>query len=253
VKHIVQYSGGVGSWAAAKRVAERHGPADMTLLFADVMDEDPELYTFMEQTSANVGVPVTRIADGRTPRQVMTDAKFIGNSRVDPCSRILKRELLAKWLRDNCDPDDTIVYIGIDWTEVNRFTTWAERIKPWKGAAPLCEDPPISKPEAFRWLADEGIELPELYRLKFAHFNCGGACIKAGQAQWRALLVHRPATYAGWEAWEEGMRETVGDHSILKDRRGGKSKPLTLRNFRLRLEAQGEFDKNDWGGCGCAL
>lgn len=253
MKHVVQYSGGIGSWAAAKRVAERHGTADMVLLFADVLDEDPELYTFMEQTAANVGVPVTRIADGRTPRQVMTDEKFIGNSRIDPCSKILKRQLLDKWRAENCDPADTICYIGIDWTEEHRFTRWLKRIKPWRGAAPLCEDPPMDKAQAFQWLANEWIALPELYRLGFAHYNCGGACIKAGQAQWAKLLEHRPATYMGWEDWEEGMRETVGNHSILRDRSGGRSKPLTLRNFRLRVQAQGTFDKFEWGGCGCAL
>jgi hypothetical protein len=146
-----------------------------------------------------------------------------------------------------------MLYIGIDWTEVNRFTRWAARIAPWRGAAPLCERPYVSKDDAFIMLQLEGIELPELYRLKFPHFNCGGACIKAGQAQWEKLLRVRRQTYLSWEEWEEGMREKVGDHSILRDRTGGVSKPLTLRNFRLRVEAQGDFDRQDWGGCGCAL
>jgi hypothetical protein len=33
------------------------------------------------------------IADGRHPWEVYRDEKFIGNSLVDPCSRILKREI----------------------------------------------------------------------------------------------------------------------------------------------------------------
>ena len=253
MKHVVQYSGGVGSWAAAKRVVERHGTKDVVLLFADVLDEDPDLYRFLEEGAANVGVPITRIADGRTPRQVMSDVNFIGNSRVDPCSSILKRRLLDKWRNENCDPADTVCYIGIDWTESHRFTRWVARIAPWQGCAPLCEEPYIGKKEAFSMLAAEGIEPPALYKLKFAHNNCGGACIKAGQAQWAMLLEHRPETYRGWEEWEEGMREKVGDHSILRDRRGGKAKPLTLRNFRLRLEAKQEYDRQEFGGCGCAL
>lgn len=32
MKHIVMYSGGVGSWAAAKRVAEKHGTENLILL-----------------------------------------------------------------------------------------------------------------------------------------------------------------------------------------------------------------------------
>jgi len=35
---------------------------------------------------------------------------------------------------------------------------------------------------------------------------------------------------------------------------GGTSKPMTLKQFRLRLEKQADdFDCNDEGGCGCAL
>jgi hypothetical protein len=37
---IVMFSGGIGSWAAAKRVAERHGTDNLTLLFTDTLIED---------------------------------------------------------------------------------------------------------------------------------------------------------------------------------------------------------------------
>ena len=42
------------------------------------------------------------------------------------------------------------------------------------------------------------------------------------------------------------------DVSILRDRVGGPVKPLTLREFRERLEQQpGLFDADDWGACAC--
>ena len=49
------------------------------------------------------------------------------------------------------------------------------------------------------------------------------------------------------------MRQRVGDHSILKDRRGGTLRALTLRQLRERIEGGGQFDQFDFGGCGCAL
>ncbi|WP_218578851.1 hypothetical protein [Phytohabitans houttuyneae] len=33
--HVVQYSGGIGSWAAAQRVIAAHGTTDLVLLVAD--------------------------------------------------------------------------------------------------------------------------------------------------------------------------------------------------------------------------
>lgn len=253
MKHVVQFSGGVGSWATAKRVAERHGTADMVLLFADVKDEDEDLYRFINEAAANVGVPLTVIADGRTPRQVMRDERFIGNSAMDPCSKILKRKLLDRWHKDNCDPTDTVLYIGIDFTESHRFERYAKRVAPWIAEAPMCEAPYLDKDGIHAWLATYGIAPPRLYAMGFPHNNCGGACIKAGQAQWALLLQKKPDLYLEWEDWEEGMRVDVGDHSILRDRSGGQSKPLTLRNFRLRVDAQQTFDKHEWGGCGCAI
>lgn len=253
VKRVVQFSGGVGSWAAAKRVADIYGTQDMVLLFADVKDEHPDLYRFLDDASANIGVPVTVIADGRTPRQLMRDEKFIGNSRKDPCSKLLKRRLLDRWCRENCDPKDTMRYIGIDWTEAHRLETFRKRVAPWSAEAPLCQEPYMGKDEAMAWCVREGIELPELYRRGFSHNNCGGACIKAGQGQWALLLQHDRQRYLDWENWEAEMRAVVGDRSILRDRRGKTSKPLTLRDFRARVEVTGQYDKHEHGGCGCAL
>ena len=47
------------------------------------------------------------------------DKRMLGNSRIDPCSRILKRELAAKWLKANA-PGATVV-VGIDWLEGHRL------------------------------------------------------------------------------------------------------------------------------------
>ena len=56
MKHVVMFSGGAGSWAAAKRVAERHGTADLTLLFTDTLMEDEDLYRFLHEAAAAVFV-----------------------------------------------------------------------------------------------------------------------------------------------------------------------------------------------------
>lgn len=253
MRHVVTFSGGIGSWAAAKRVAQQHGTENLTLLFADTRAEDEDLYRFIAEAARNVGAPLTTIADGRTPWDVMSDERLIGNSRFDPCSKILKRQLLDRWRDEHCDPEDTVIHIGIDWTEVNRLKTVRGRCHPWRYEAPMCEPPYLTKPQMLDWARNEGLCPPRLYAMGFAHNNCGGGCIKAGQAQWALLWRTFPDRYRQHEQWEADMRERVGEHSILRDRSGGTSKPLTLRAFRERLEKQQAFDQAEWGGCGCAL
>jgi len=251
------FSGGVGSWAAAKRVAETHGTESLVLLFADTLIEDPDLYRFLPEAAANVGGELVRIAEGRTPWEVFKDVRLIGNTWADPCSKILKRKFIRRWITDHHDPTNTIVYLGIDWTEQHRLEKAIPHWDPWTLRAPLTEPPYLDKQDVFDWLATEGIELPRLYKLGMPHNNCGGACVKAGKAHFARLLEVLPDVYADWEHKEQEMRDYLGkDVAILRDRRDGVTKPETLKAWRERLEASDQLTLDetlDWGGCGCAV
>lgn len=67
MKHIVMYSGGVGSFIAAELVAKRYGTDDLVLLFADVLMEDEDLYRFNGDVERYLGVKLTTICEGRNP------------------------------------------------------------------------------------------------------------------------------------------------------------------------------------------
>jgi hypothetical protein len=51
----VQFSGGIGSFAAALRVAATHGTDDLVLLTADTQVEDPDLWRFAAQAAEYIG------------------------------------------------------------------------------------------------------------------------------------------------------------------------------------------------------
>lgn len=257
MKHVVMFSGGAGSWAAAKRVAERHGTENLTLLFCDTLVEDGDLYRFLHQAVQNVGGTFVYLCEGRTPWQVFFDERFLGNSRVDPCSKILKREIADGWIEANCDPATTTLYVGIDWSEEHRFTRLRDRraADGWRYEAPLCEPPYLTKREVLAWLRREGIQPPRLYAMGFPHNNCGGFCIKAGIGHFAHLLRTFPERYAEHEAKEQEIRAYLGrdDIAILRDRTGGASRPMTLRELRERVQAGGQLDLFEWGGCGCFI
>lgn len=293
MKHIVMFSGGLGSWMTAKRVADQHGTDSLTLLFADVgsdrsphVGEDEDTYRFIRDAANNVGAQLVTVADGRDIWQVFTDDRFLGNARLANCSKYLKQKPCRDWLDTNCDPANTTLYVGIDWTEIHRipanrlgyahpfnrpcvdvkgclaYTNGVEDAEPckrhlrdqaWRVEFPMTGAPLLDKDDMIAACEDAGIKVPRLYRAGFPHNNCGGFCVRAGQAQMELLLREHPERYAFHEAEEQKLRNHLGkDVAVLKDRAGGEARPLTLREFRERVEGQPDlFDPLDFGGCGC--
>jgi hypothetical protein len=246
-------SGGASSYLAAKRAwARRAVGRRFWLLFADTGIEDEDLYRFLRDVERRI-VPVTVLKDGRTPWDVFREVRFLGNARIDPCSRILKRELLRRWLEDNCKPETTTVYLGFTWDEAHRVERARKFWGEWRVEAPMADPPYLSRDGMLDELRADGIEIPRLYRMGFDHNNCGGFCVKAGQAQFAHLLKTMPERYAEHEAQEEALRATLDkDVAIMTDRSGGgPRRPLTMRAFRERLEATSEYDQTDFGACSC--
>lgn len=249
------FSSGAGSWAAARRVAEQHGTANLYLVFADVKGEDEDNYRFLQEAAADVGGTLVWLTEGRDIWQVFHDNRFLGNARLANCSKFLKQRPAREWLEANCDPAETTVYVGIDWTEIHRLEAVTRAYAPYPVEAPMCEPPYLDREDVLAAIRERGIEPPRLYRLGFAHSNCGGFCVRAGQAHFKRLLETFPERYAYHEGREQELREYLGkDVAILRDRSGGQTRPMTLREFRERMqgpETLFEFDSLDVGGCGC--
>jgi 3'-phosphoadenosine 5'-phosphosulfate sulfotransferase (PAPS reductase)/FAD synthetase len=246
------FSGGIGSWATAKRVVAETGPANLTLLFADTKVEDPDLYRFLNAAHRNVGGELVVVADGRTPFEVFHDDRFLGNARLANCSKYLKQKPCREWLDANRDPADTTVYVGIDWSEQHRLPAIEAGWAPYTVKAPLTDGPYLAKQQILDWARAERLKPPRSYSEGFPHNNClQQGCVRGGQAYWATLLRTRPGVYATTEEQEERLRRELGDVAMLRDRTDGSTSPLTLRTFRHRLEAQGSFDSLEWGDCGC--
>ncbi len=70
-----------------------------------------------------------------------------------------------------------------------------------------------------------------------SHNNCGGVCVRGGQKHWLLLLSVFPDRYAQAEEHEQRLRAELGNVAILRERRGGVSRPLTLAELRRRHQA----------------
>lgn len=253
--HVVQFSGGIGSWATARLVADRLPDGDkIILLFADTLIEDEGTYAFLDAAAADIGVEVTRISEGETPWDVFKRRRFLGNSRIDPCSAELKRAPLRRWIEANCFPSSTIIYLGIDWTEGHRYARAVPRWAPWTVAAPLIEAR-WSKTYMHRLAEAHGLPRQRLYEMGLSHANCGGGCVKAGQGHWAQLHKVFPERFAEWEANEADVAAHLGKPvAMLTETIDGVKRPLPLSVLRERIENTPEqLDMFDIGGCGCAV
>jgi hypothetical protein len=251
--HLVQFSTGAGSAEVAWRVVERYGAASVNLLTADTLVEDEDNWRFAREVVERLSCAWTVLSDGRTPMQVGRDHRVVPNNRLAVCSRVLKRELLRKHINTHYDPADTVIHLGFDWTEHHRVNAARPQWEPYRIECVLTEPPYLFRQQMLDLFRERGIEPPRLYAQGFAHANCGGGCVRGGQAQWELLLRVNRRRYLEWEAEEEQTRDLLGaDVSILRDRIGGSVTPLTLRRFREGLDTQpGLFDGDDWGACGC--
>ena len=258
VTHCVQFSTGIGSAEVAFRVQDVAKANDrLVLLTADTMVEDDDNWRFAKDVVAALSPKWEWIVirDGRTPMQVGRDKRVVPNNRMAVCSKILKRDALNKWIRHNCTPDSSIIYLGFDWTEPHRHERAAPLWLPYICDSPLMREPFIEKPALLARFVSMGIAPPRLYAAGFGHANCGGACVRGGQASWRLLLNWNRERFVMWENEEQATRTMLNkDVAMLKETVDGVAVPLTLRKFRERVDSQPQmFDKDDWGSCGCFM
>jgi 3'-phosphoadenosine 5'-phosphosulfate sulfotransferase (PAPS reductase)/FAD synthetase len=236
---LILISGGLASFEAARRVISKFGKERVKLWFFDTLIEDEDLYRFLDEIEKSLGVPITKFADGRNPWEVFKDERYIGNSHADLCSKNLKRVLLEKLLRKEYPQKDVILYFGLEWSEEHRIKALQPRWeqKGYKVDFPLAWEPLLFA-EDYRKISESiGIPIPRLYNLGFGHNNCGGACIKAGIQQWALLYEKFPERYKWHEEKEQELRKHLRKNvSILRNRRGGRTRPMTLRFLRWRLE-----------------
>jgi hypothetical protein len=92
-------------------------------------------------------------------------------------------------------------------------------------------DPGLTKDDLLAWCRDVGLKPPRLYRFGFNHNNCGGLCVRGGQAHWRRTRSIFPDRFAWYAQLEQDFRAAHGDVAILKRRRHGQTHPLPLRDL----------------------
>jgi hypothetical protein len=254
-RHVIFFSSGICSYLTARRVCLDAGTRETVLLFCDTHIEDPDNYRFLFESAKLLNCKLITLSDGRTPWQVFADEKCLGNNFKDPCSRHLKRLLARRWVKANCDPNITTLYLGLSWYEEHRVDKNRAAWLPWKTAYPMCDLPLLDHCDMLAAVRADGLRPPRLYSMGFEHSNCGGFCVKAGKAHFRQLLKKLPRRYKHHEQAELNLQQKLGKPvTILTQTLNGITGPMSLKEFREYCEAtpNAQHDE-DTGGCLCML
>jgi len=239
MKHVISIGGGLSStMELPERVIAEHGRDNVDLIMCYLPNEDPDVWKLVEAVEDYNKIKVKLIGFMMTPWDIFFHERMLGNSRVDPCSRILKREYLAVYMDQHYDKSDTVLSVGITYDEIDRMAAisknWTRQ--GWVIDAPLSNDPTITREYLMDKCSRQFGFVPRLYLMGMTHNNCGGACIKAGHAQWARLLWFLPDVYDWWEQNEQRFRIEIGEYTILTE--GRIKRQLTLHDFRLRMQAR---------------
>jgi hypothetical protein len=358
---VVMYGGGLTSYEASRRAIEIYGKENVEIWFADTKTEDPDLYRFNDDVERLLEIKLTYFSQGVDIWGIFKEQRMIGNSRIDPCSKYLKRvplrdaldrlspgmkcshcqtitqrkkaeinivnnieqkrkvyhcpvcseddpsyggiigKLVAsmkeyrkhknlfknglkrnegmnssgvliqaiideiKTVQDivalldrNMTPQhtnggDLHVVLGMDDIEdcdrINRARSYWQ---PYTVKFPLTKAPIMFKHHIAADLAEAGVSQPRLYDMGFAHNNCGGFCVKAGQSQFRHLLKHRPNTYAYHEEQEKELQLYLGKPvTVLTETVNGEKMNLSMQSLRERIQSGGVIDEEDGEACSC--
>lgn len=244
--HIVSVGGGISStWLLVDRVIAKYGKENVTAVICPVANEHADVWRLVSAVEAKYGITIERIGKPYSIWDIFFNEGMMGNVFADPCSRILKREKMAAYMKANHNPANTVLHVGITADEIDRMLAIQAN---WKRQgytvrAELADEPKLGRETLIQLCEAEFGFIPLMYRQGMKHNNCGGFCIKAGKAQFARLLWYDRKTYIEHETMELLHQQTF-DHAntIMRDewtRKGMRSvTSLTLRSFRERMESK---------------
>jgi len=250
---VMSVSGGSGSAVALLKLLEHYPAASVVGVFANTQTEAADLYRFLDDLESHTGLTFVRLDQGMDIWDCFERYGVMKMHGAYKASVELKIKPLVKWVQAHYTPEQAVVASGMSWMEPERQDRMKMR---WDQHGygvvhPLNLSPKLSDCEEKEYLQQRGLTPPNLYDKGYPHNNCGGGCILAGMGQWAGFYRDFPEQFAYHERREQAFFDRTG-FTILKDRRGGQQRPLTLRQLRERVDA-GETFRDFRTACNCMM
>ncbi len=181
---ICWFSCGVTSAVAAKLTVDEYGADRVDVVYTDPGSEPADNLRFLKDCEVWIGKPIEiiRSTKYRDTWDVYEKTRWLvgpGGARCTAELKIVPRRIYTKGRED--DPQ----IFGFDTSENVRVERFRENNPEIDLRTPLITQG-MSKAQCAEMVMRAGIEIPDSYRMGFAHANCP-ACPKAGMGHWNKV------------------------------------------------------------------
>lgn len=250
--HVVSFSGGKDSTAMLLRMKELGMKIDM-VLYCDTTVEFPAMYEHVKKVEEYVGIPITVLRSEKDfeyylleyiPKRRKGTYDDIGLSfpdhRVRWCTRVLKTDLIKRYLRDLKKEYNVIEYVGLASDEqyrLERANNQQEHIR-----HPLVEWG-WTEADALQYCYEKGFDFGGLYEL-FNRVSCW-CCPLQPLSELRVLRKEFPELWAKLLDWQtQTWRTFKPDYSVqeleirfqFEEEKLARGESITNRQFYTELK-----------------
>lgn len=194
MKRIVcWFSCGIASAVATKlAIVENNNRVPLVVVRCIVKEEHPDNDRFAADCEKWFGQPVLNRMNekyGGSIYSVFEKQRYISGVGGAPCTTYLKKDVRKKFEL----PGDTHVF-GYTTNERARFDRFLDANN-IDVIAPLI-DQQLSHEDCVALVANQGIEIPVMYKLGYHHNNCMGCVKSSGAGYWNKIRIDFPDMFA---------------------------------------------------------
>ena len=219
---IAWWSGGITSAVACKKAIELYGVDRVRVIMIDTQNEHPDTYRFKSDCEKWYKLPI-EIITGIGEKygnifDVWRKHKSLNTATGAICSTNLKRLVREKWEKTNTYSHQVFGF-EFDKKEFNRALSMTlnhgNRVK---AIYPLLMFG-LDKKDCLEIVNQEGIEVPEMYKLGFQNNNCfSTGCVQGGIGYWQKMRNEFPEKFDVMADLEHELTDLKGEPiTMLKD------------------------------------
>ncbi len=221
-KIVCWWSGGITSAVACKIAIDIYGVDNCRVIMIDTQNEHQDTYRFKSDCEKWYRLPIEIITGIGEKYSNIFDVwrtyKSLNTATGAICSSELKRMVREKWEKENRFKHQVFGF-EFDKKEMNRALSMTLN----HGARTKAIYPLLlmgyDKKDCIRIVAEQGIEIPLMYKLGFQNNNCfGTGCIQGGIGYWQKMQREFPNKFEVMADLKHELSDLKGEPvTMLKD------------------------------------